>query len=1273
MPSSFQQGSSSKAGIRGAGHQFSRSDAELADILARPRGEQTQVTNDGVRVFVDLSKHTIVNFVDLVAQQHAQRALARKKEAKLAKKQQHAKRIAEPESSDAMEVDPPEETGPESAIHSEVDGDGEDVGESVGESDNSDNSDNNSEDSNDNDSDNPPPKKDFLDNLMDRFEKLYYVLDEEDEEERRAHEEGRPQKKRSRWDFESYDINDDFIDDSEAMVQSMGIKLRPKESGFYVCRGPLVMVPVDEPSAPRKRGGAGAAGGGRRRAPAGTTTTKGSNLAVVESAIEWTPEVSETERKPSGKSSNGEGGSTAPKKKRTTKAKNVTMADDADNDTNNDSDKQTKAPAPKRAKAKSVKTPAADAAATAQESSAIVDASTTSTPNSDPAASKSATTGTSKASTTSKSKAAAGAKVTGSSSATSAAAIPTVRVDSPPPTPMDGVEDSSTPQPHPSRPISPLKVKSRSKAKASKVQQDGSLSADPATDDALTEDDTAQDPHSMDTSADNTVADTIGKVTSHSNDASYEGKSRSSSPALRRMSGSQGSARDDGLESDDQIVELGPKPEEPLPDELKPAFRAVEELAEKELWEGLFPAPVRTAMFTFGHKALEYCKGSGKIIPEVYFDHLRSIIPYQGTTLRKLIYRMLLPNWIKDLEFEKAKYIGQFTERTKKVLLSSGLANQATLQDADGDVNLSGDEGKLQKKFPWTHDLRLLLWETMEMFMEIRQAKHEFHTVKNSYPAPPTDSKTRKDAYQTLLLAFPSGWTTSYEISRQYSQLKEKVQKQRNDKKEVEVTKPVLPTKAKTVTGGAASRPPKAVASPAGPATSTTKLTKSLSSTKLTAGNTPTSATTSPTKSTAATASASAATPAKSTPVAASTASSAKPTSSPTLPTKIPASAANTTPSPLLSTVKPDMSAGSRDSPPIVARRVTPNATSSSALSPPSLHRATGTPEPPQLQAQHASKPPQAQQSRHPSQPPMQQQASRTHFTYTGGPISSNPAPSSLNKKRKNSLGVAHGSGSNADPLVIDEGPVQERDYGYERRRSPQPYYRDTSYPSQVSYSSQDMASSKSSNSSVANKKAKASADDYGDYRDYRGPSPRGPSPGASGSARGMESTGSFSGYHRAVGSGRGSRLGSVGVGLRDGPGPSQQHSSSMRRSYSPPPMQHQRLPPVYRSQQPESIMQYREGSDMPSYHHHRSQQQQHEMSRSERDSGRIYSPSSMHSPPTSSSSGPGSTRHPGRPVQQPLTHHQRSPDDLLRHPPSHRSQQQQQSQPPSSHYSHRR
>ncbi|KAG0281363.1 hypothetical protein BGZ96_001172 [Linnemannia gamsii] len=1257
MPSSFQQGSSSKTSIRGAGHQFSRSDAELADILARPRGEQTQVTNDGVRVFVDLSKHTIVNFVDLVAQQHAQRTLARKKEAKLAKKQQHAKRITEPESSDAMEVDPPEETGPESAVQSEAEGgDGEDVGESVGESDNSDNSDSNSEDSNDNDSDNPPPKKDFLDNLMDRFEKLYYVLDEEDEEERRAHEEGRPQKKRSRWDFESYDMNDDFIDDSEAMVQSMGIKLKPKESGFYVCRGPLVMVPVDEPSVPRKRGGAGTAGGGRRRAAAATaTTTKGSNLALVESAIEWTPEVSEAERKPSGKSSNGEGGSAVPKKKRTTKAKNVTMADDADNDTNNDSDKQTKAP-PKRAKAKATKNLTADAAFT-QESPAVADTTTTSTPTSDSATSKNATTTTSKASTASKAKAAPASKATGSSPTTSAVTIPTVRVDSPPSIPMDGIEDSSTPQPPPSRPVSPLKVKSRSKAKASKAQQDGSLSADPATDDALTEDDTAQDSRAMDTSADHTALYASSKGTPPANAVDHESKSRSSSPTPRRASNSQGSTRDDGLDSEDQIVDLGPKPEEPLPEELRVAFQAIEEAADNELWESRGPLaiPVRTAMFTFGHQALEYCKGSGKIIPEIYFDHLRSIIPYNAITIRKVIYRILLPNWIKELEFEKTKMIGQFTQCTNRIWLASGLANQATVQDADGDVNLSGDEGRLQKKFPWSHDLRLLLWETMEMFMEIRQAKHELHLVKASFPAPPTDSKTRKDAYQTLLLSFPSGWTTSYEISRQYSQLKEKVQKQKNDKKEVGVTKPVLPTKTKAAAASAASRPSKAASSPSGPTTSTTKFTRTPSSSKLTGTNSSATSNTSPAKSTTATA--------KLTSATTSTATSTKLANSPTTPSKIPPSMANTSSSPLLAAVKPDVITGPRDSPPQVARRVTPNATSSAARSPANIHRATATPEPPHHPVPHASKSQQSQQPRHPSQPPMQQQATRAHLSYTGGPMSNNSSTSSLNKKRKNSLGVAYGSGSNADPLVIDEGPVQEREYGYDRRRSPQPYYRDSSYPSQVSYSSQDMASSKSTNSSVVNKKAKASVGDYGDYG--------GPSSSTPGTARGMESTGSFSGYHRAVGSGRGGRVGSVGVGLRDGSGQGQQPSSSMRRSYSPPSMQQQRLPPVYRSQQPDPTMHYRESPDMPPYHHHRQQQHQHEMSGAGREGGRLYSSSSMHSPPTTSSSpGPSSARHPGRAVQHPPSHHQRSPDDHSRHPGSHRSQQQ---QPPSSHYSHRR
>ncbi|KAG0280026.1 hypothetical protein BGZ95_011535 [Linnemannia exigua] len=1280
MPSSFQQGSSSaKTSIRGAGLQFSRSDAELASILARPRGEQTQVTNDGVRVFVDLSKHTIVNFVDLVAQQHAQRTLARKKEAKLAKKQQHAKRIVDAESSDAMEVDAPEETGPESATHSEAEGDGDDGGESVGESDNSDNSDS-SEDSNDDNSDNPPPKKDFLDNLMDRFEKLYYVLDEEDEEERRAHEEGRPQKKRSRWDFESYDVNDDFIDDSEAMVQSMGIKLKPKESGFYVCRGPLEMVPVDEPAPGKRRGTGGGAtggGGGRRRAPAGAAaTSKGSNLAIVESAIEWTSEVSEAEKKSSSKSSNGEA---APKKKRTTKAKGM-PADDADNDTNNDSDKQTKAPATKRTKAKSTKTQVAEsttaaADVSAAESPAAANTTTTPTPPSESTPPKpTATTATPKASSSSKTKNTTASKAAAAvpSSTSSIAAIPIVTIESPPASSMDGVEDHSTPHPPPSRPASPLKSKPRKKSKATAAQTDGALSADPATDDALTEDDTAQHGISKDTGADPAVAKTTSKVMPPTNAADQESKSRTSSPAPQKLS--QSSTRDDGLDAEDVVTERGPKPEEPLPEELRPSFKAIEELVEKERWDAndSFPLHLRTAMFTFGHLAIEYCKGSGKIIPEMYFDHLRSLMPYQNNTFRKLIYRVLLPNWIKDLEFEKTKLIGQFTERTNKILLTSGLSNQAAAQDADGEAN-SGDEERPQKKFPWTHDLRLLLWETMEMFMEIRQAKHELHLVRDSYPAPPTDSKTRKDAYQTLLASFPNKWTTSYEISRQYSQLKEKVQKQRVDKKEVEVVKPILTSKVKAVSAGSAGsqKSSKATAtSSTGPsAASSGKLARSTSSTKLTTAVASTVSSTKPPPAATPTTPPTKPTPAA-TPVASSTKSTAAVTSttSPPLPTKTPTTAATASSSPLL-TNNSSLPAVSRGSTPSIARPATPSAptatgTIPTARSSSTVRRATATPEPPQPLTHHAPKPQPSQQAQHrpqSQQPPhsqVQQQAPRTHFSYTGGPMSNSTAASSLGKKRKNSEGVAQGSGSSNNPLVIDES--QEQDMGYDRRRSPQAYYRDSGYPSQVSYSSQDLTRA----SPVAsNKKAKASPGDYGDYG--------GPTTSTTGLSRGMESTASYSGYQRGVGSSRGGRAVAGPEGrARDGPAQTQQ-PPTVRRTYSPPPppMQQQRIPPVYRSRQPEATTQYRDNLDIPSYHHHR--QQQHEMPGTGGGGGGEMYSSSMHSrsPPMapSSSPGPGSGRHPGGPLQRPPSH-QRTPDEHLRHPGTHRSHQSS-----STHYSHRR
>ena len=59
-----------------------------------------------------------------------------------------------------------------------------------------------------------------------------------------------------------------------------------------------------------------------------------------------------------------------------------------------------------------------------------------------------------------------------------------------------------------------------------------------------------------------------------------------------------------------------------------------------------------------------------------------------------------------------------------------------------------------KRRFPWTQDLRLLLWETMEMFMEILAVKQEFRLVDETLPPLPTESKTRKDAYQLVWILF---------------------------------------------------------------------------------------------------------------------------------------------------------------------------------------------------------------------------------------------------------------------------------------------------------------------------------------------------------------------------------------------------------------------------------------------------------------------------------------------------------------------------------------
>ncbi|KAF9959848.1 hypothetical protein BGZ72_008622 [Mortierella alpina] len=643
-------------------------------------------------------------------------------------------------SSTAMDIDPPEgeealgEGDSEAEDDDEADED-DDENEEDGEAEDEDDDEDEDEEEDDPDTGRREPK-DFLDSLTEKYAGLEENGNdgEDEDEDEDEDEEGKSQvlKRPSRWDTEHYDIEDEFIDDSEMMLEAIGM-VRPKVDGFFAYRGPVETTTEDPDSSdagPRSRKPA------RRKPPTGSSPLstgrsgaskggKGSTLSVMENANDSTSEMSEMDDKPrpskattgtsglansstlgaDNPTTGGEGAgssvTTTPTKKKTSPSKGKAVAKDITKETEStkDSDKESKPVVPKKPKAKPSK-----------------------------------------------------ATLGGASTTTASSATPIVRVDSPPPA-EDNVENS-TPPPAPSRSTSPAKSKYKGKAT---VESGSSATATASTSEQTT-------------------------VTTSSSET---GASTSASKSATKPSAGEGSSKS-----------KSPKALEPMNKEVQTAYDVVAELAKKETWEvkTKFPPHIKAPLFECARLALA-TRSSGYVLEDYFFTHLQAVLPYNKFTLKKLIYKNVLPGWIADLEAQKARLIEQFTTRANMVWRASGLAQQENSQpsekDVDGDVNMNGEDGKPQKKFPWSQDLRLLLWETMEKFMEILAAKQEYRAIDESQPAPPSDSKTRKDAYQTLLLSFPAGWMTSYEISRQYSQLKEKVQKQ--EKREVESSSAAVP------------------------------------------------------------------------------------------------------------------------------------------------------------------------------------------------------------------------------------------------------------------------------------------------------------------------------------------------------------------------------------------------------------------------------------------------------------------------------------------------
>ncbi|KAF9574297.1 hypothetical protein BGW38_008336, partial [Lunasporangiospora selenospora] len=122
---------------------------------------------------------------------------------------------------------------------------------------------------------------------------------------------------------------------------------------------------------------------------------------------------------------------------------------------------------------------------------------------------------------------------------------------------------------------------------------------------------------------------------------------------------------------------------EPLPElskEVKSAYAIVADLANQESWENKarFPATIKGPLLDCARKALVN-RSTGYILEESFFAHLQVVLPYNRFTLKKLIYKNILPGWIQELETQKEQSIEMFAKRIhssmgrKPLGLGSGL------------------------------------------------------------------------------------------------------------------------------------------------------------------------------------------------------------------------------------------------------------------------------------------------------------------------------------------------------------------------------------------------------------------------------------------------------------------------------------------------------------------------------------------------------------------------------------------------------------------------
>ncbi|OCH87699.1 hypothetical protein OBBRIDRAFT_759360 [Obba rivulosa] len=312
-------------------------------------------------------------------------------------------------------------------------------------------------------------------------------------------------------------------------------------------------------------------------------------------------------------------------------------------------------------------------------------------------------------------------------------------------------------------------------------------------------------------------------------DRSTHGVKRKSSDLLSIATSVNGSINGDGTSKKRR------KEVHPFSDEIEAEFSVLKEAISKENWEskGKFPPSIKPVLAKVALKAIilgEY--------DDNFFNAMPRLFPYNKFTMTKLIKRTIWKDHqnllidrqnalIEELgalaqegfpkakeEWEKSVHLWERRQERAKAEADAGtaghsvegtpaatdsqhptpkipvssLAPRTSLDEAGNDTGLEHDEAKGKgqegrephppaQRYRLTDTMKQLIWQLVCLSNECCRIENEKNALEGVNQVV-SDQGVRKSLYQKIVAAFPEGWLSSGQISREVSVMKKKYEKE---------------------------------------------------------------------------------------------------------------------------------------------------------------------------------------------------------------------------------------------------------------------------------------------------------------------------------------------------------------------------------------------------------------------------------------------------------------------------------------------------------------